>query len=184
MITVKKFRLALAKFRTSSGRLEVEMGWWARPENTALENRKCKHCQTLEDEYRFILICPLYPNIRTLYIKKYYYTKPNMFKLTELMFSKSKIQIRYSATFVNKAFEERNRILYTDSDWHVFNSRHCGGQCKLSVFTVIIVEICIDLSHYFYIHFHICITTPFAMLIHVYIVNTWHKGQNGLLLFE
>ena len=75
MITVKKFRLTLAKLRTSSHRLEVEMGRWARPERTALENRKCKHCQTLEDEYHFILICPLYSNIRTLYIKKYYLHK-------------------------------------------------------------------------------------------------------------
>ena len=39
-----------------------------------------------------------------------------MLKLTELMFSKSKRQIRYLATFVNKAFEEINRILYTNSD--------------------------------------------------------------------
>ena len=116
MITVKKFRLALAKLRTSSHRLEVEMGRWARPERTALENRKCKHCQTLEDEYHFILICPLYSNLRTLYIKKYYYTRPNMFKFTELLFSNSKIQIRNLATFVYKAFEERNRIVYTNSD--------------------------------------------------------------------
>ena len=65
MITVKKFRLVLAKLRTSSHRLEIEMGRWARPERTALENRKFKHCQTLEDEYHFILICPLYSNIRT-----------------------------------------------------------------------------------------------------------------------
>ena len=39
-----------------------------------------------------------------------------MFKLTELMFLNSKIQIRRFATFVYKAFEERNRILYTNSD--------------------------------------------------------------------
>ena len=70
MITIEKFRFALAKLRTSSHRLEVEMGQWVRPERTALENRKCKHCQTLEDEYHFILICPLNSNIRTLYIKK------------------------------------------------------------------------------------------------------------------
>ena len=35
-----------------------------------------------------------------------------MFKLTELLFSNSKIQIRNLATFVYKAFEERNRIVY------------------------------------------------------------------------
>ena len=39
-----------------------------------------------------------------------------MFKLTELMFSSSKIQIRNLATFVFKALEEMSRILYTNSD--------------------------------------------------------------------
>ena len=70
-----------------------------------------------------------------------------MFKLTELMFTNSKIQIRNLATFVFKAFEERNRILYTNSDKYVFYSRHCGGIGKLSVFTVIVVEIFINLCH-------------------------------------
>ena len=116
IITVRKFRFALAKLRTSSHRLEVEMGRWARPERIAFENRKCKHCQILEDEYHFILECPLYSNIRTLYVKRYFYTRPNMFKLTELMSSNSKKQIRNLATFIFKAFEERNRILYINSN--------------------------------------------------------------------
>ena len=71
IITFRKFRFALAKLRTSSHRLEVEMGRWARPERIAFENRKCKHCQILEDEFHFILECPLYSNIRTLYVKRY-----------------------------------------------------------------------------------------------------------------
>ena len=116
IITVRKFRFALAKLRTSSHRLEVEMGRWARPERVAFENRKCKHCQILEDEFHFILECPLYSNIRTLYVKRYFYTRPNMFKLTELVSSNSKKQIRNLATFIFKAFEERNRILYINSN--------------------------------------------------------------------
>ena len=92
------------------------MGRWARPERIAFENRKCKHCQILEDEFHFILECPLYSNIRTLYVKRYFYTRPNMFKLTELMSSNSKKQIRNLATFIFKAFEERNRILYISSN--------------------------------------------------------------------
>ena len=113
MITVRKFRVALAKFRVSSHRLEVEMGRWARPERTVFEDRKCKYCHKLEDEYHLLLECPLYVNIRELYIRRYYYTRPSMFKLTELLSSNSKKQIRNLATFIFKAFEERNRILYT-----------------------------------------------------------------------
>ena len=39
-----------------------------------------------------------------------------MFKLTELMSSNSKKQIRNLATVIFKAFDVRNRILYTNSD--------------------------------------------------------------------
>ena len=115
MIIVRKFRYALAKLRTSSHRLEVEMGRWARPERIAFENRKCKHCQILEDDFQFILECPLYSNIRTLYVKRYYYTRPNMFKLTECLRIVKK-QIRNLATSLFKAFDVRNRILYTNFD--------------------------------------------------------------------
>ena len=117
MVTVRKFRYALAKLHTSSHRLEVEMDRWAKPERIAFENRKCKHCQILEDESHFILECPVYSNIRTLYVKRYYYTRPNMFKLTELMsLNSKKKQIKNLATFIFKAFDERNRIFHTHSD--------------------------------------------------------------------
>ena len=62
IVIVRKFRVALSKLRTSSHRLEIEMGRWTRP----VETPKCKHCHTLEDEYHFISECPLYSNIKTL----------------------------------------------------------------------------------------------------------------------
>ena len=96
--------------------------WNQELNKSSSENRKCKHCQILEDEFHFILECPLYSNIRTLYVKRYYYTRPNMFKLTELMSSNSKKQIRNPATFIFKAFDERNFILYTYSDTIVCSS--------------------------------------------------------------
>ena len=116
IITVRKFRFALAKLRTSSHSLEVEMGRWARPERIAVENRKCKHCQILEDEFHFILECPLYSNIRTLYVKRYFYTRPIMFKLTELMSLNSKKTNKKLSYFYLQNFEERTRILYTNSN--------------------------------------------------------------------
>ena len=67
-------------------------------------------------------------------------------------------------------------ILRQKCNLDVFNSRHCSSIGKLSVLTVIIVEICINLCYYFYVHFHICITTLSAMLIHVYIVNNRAQG--------
>ena len=40
----------------------------------------------VEDEYYFILKCPIYTNLRLLYIKKYYWFKPFVFKIVQLLY--------------------------------------------------------------------------------------------------
>ena len=55
IITIRKFKVALAKLRVSSRRLEFEMGRWARPERIAFEDRKYKFCNKLEGEFHFLL---------------------------------------------------------------------------------------------------------------------------------
>ena len=52
-----------SRYRVPSHKLEVETGRWTKPSKTPLENRKCKQCHVLEDEYQFMLEC--------VYIKKY-----------------------------------------------------------------------------------------------------------------
>ena len=39
----------------------------------------------VEDEYHFILKCPFNTNLRHLHIKKYYWSKPSVFKLVQLL---------------------------------------------------------------------------------------------------
>ena len=51
IVTVNKFRTALAKLRLSSHRLEVEAGRWARPSAIPFSERLCNACNKLEDEY-------------------------------------------------------------------------------------------------------------------------------------
>ena len=67
--------------RLSSHRLEVEVGRWAKPNKVPYENRKCKICNILEDEFHFLLECPLYAELRKRYINKYYWRRPNKRKL-------------------------------------------------------------------------------------------------------
>ena len=67
------------------------MGRWALPERFAIDDRKCKLCNKLEDEYHFVL---LYDAIRTQYIVRYYLRRPSMFKLIEFVSSKSKTQVK------------------------------------------------------------------------------------------
>ena len=59
----------LSKFRLSSHTLAIEQGRYRRIER---ENRVCSFCNLVEDEYHFILVCPLYNDLRSQYIKSYY----------------------------------------------------------------------------------------------------------------
>ena len=63
-IKITKFRIALCKLRLSSHRLEIEVGRWAQPNRTPLDQRKCRICNIVEDEFQFLLECELYKQIR------------------------------------------------------------------------------------------------------------------------
>ena len=64
-----KRRQALSKLRLLSHGLLIETG---RHIGIERQNRKCAFCNTndIEDEYHFVLICPLYNDIRSNYILK------------------------------------------------------------------------------------------------------------------
>jgi len=62
-ITNKRFIITLSRFRLSSHKLEIERG---RYHNIDRENSICTFCNSkaIENEYHFLLICPLYRDIR------------------------------------------------------------------------------------------------------------------------
>ena len=51
-VTVKKIRKALSRLRTSSHRLEIEAGRWAKPVRKPVNERLYSFCGVLEDEYQ------------------------------------------------------------------------------------------------------------------------------------
>ena len=53
-----KYRKQLSTLCLSSHRREVEEGRWAKSNKIPWENRKCKSCNVLEDEFHFVLECP------------------------------------------------------------------------------------------------------------------------------
>ena len=71
-LNVKIFRVAMTKLRVSSHRLEIEVGRCARSNRTHIDERKCRYCNKLEDEFHFLLECTLYVELRKKYIKKYF----------------------------------------------------------------------------------------------------------------
>ena len=76
------------------------------------EERRCTSCQTLEDEFHFVLECSRYNDLRTIYIPNYYRRRPNMFKLVELFKSENKkIQINLSL-HAFKAFKVREQFVF------------------------------------------------------------------------
>ncbi len=99
-------RKSLSQIRLSSHKLNIEAGRYAR---TNRIDRKCTKCDLddMEDEYHFILICPFYRVIRERYIKPYYYSRPSMYKLVQLL-STDKLNILTNLfRFITKAFKER-----------------------------------------------------------------------------
>ncbi|MCG8045176.1 MAG: reverse transcriptase family protein [Candidatus Thiodiazotropha taylori] len=112
-LKIAKFRKSFCRYRVSAHRLEVEAGRWTKPNKTPLENRKCRICNVLEDEYHFLFECVLYQELRKQYIGRYYWQRPSMIKLVELVSSKNENILKKLSTYLNKAFKTRNEQLYS-----------------------------------------------------------------------
>ena len=84
-LNIVKYRKCLSRLRLSSHRLEVEVGRWVKPNKIPYENRKCKICNVFKDKFHFLLECPLYDNLRKVYINKYYWRRPSMLKFVLLL---------------------------------------------------------------------------------------------------
>jgi len=109
-VKIEKFKFALYRFRVSVHILAVEAGIWHKPNKIPYNERKCQLCNTLEDEFHFLLECPLYYDLRKLLIDKYYWTHPIMIKLIDLLRSENENTFRKLSTCIHKGFELRTRI--------------------------------------------------------------------------
>lgn len=83
-----RFPKCISKIRLSSHNLAVETGRFNR---TTRNQRKCiySNINCVEDEFHFILVCPLYDIFRKKYIKPYFWRRPSMFKLVQLLSSEN-----------------------------------------------------------------------------------------------
>ena len=111
ILNIEKYRKSLSKLRLSSHRLEVEVGRWVRPNKIQYENRKCKICKVLEDEFHFLFECPIYMELRNMYISKYFWQRPNMIKFVELLTTEHRKTLVKLGIFVEKAFQIRKQIM-------------------------------------------------------------------------
>ena len=102
-----RFSICLTRLKSSSHDLAIEKG---RHQNIARQEHVCNNCtmSVLETEYHYLLVCPKFYNLRTKYIKKYYYTWPTLHKLTHLLSSKSNITVQNLSKFIVFANRIRN----------------------------------------------------------------------------
>ena len=114
-VNIQKFRQALTRLRVSSHRLEIETGRWHKPHKIPRNERKCQFCNSLEDEFHFLLECSLYTNLRKRYIKPYYWRNPNIVKFIELMQLESEVLVKDLAVYVQKSFEKRDVNIYLEA---------------------------------------------------------------------
>ena len=80
----------MCKFKCANHYMPIVAGRFA---NIPIDERKCTLCERNEigDEFHYLLKCNFFNSQRIKYIKKYYYTKPNMIKMQQ-MFESSDIQ--------------------------------------------------------------------------------------------
>lgn len=107
-----KSRVALSQLRLSSHQLRIETGRYSQ-HRIDRSLRICTLCdkRDLEDEYHFVLICPIYNIIRQKYIRPFYYTRPSMYKFINLMQTTKMSTLRNLGKYVQESFALRKSLI-------------------------------------------------------------------------
>ena len=105
-INNKKHKFALSRLRLSAHSLAIETG---RYNGTPREARICIQCNMNkpETEFHFLLVCPLYADIRRKYLAPYYCRWPSVYKFKSLMQSNNKKTLINLSKYVYPANSRR-----------------------------------------------------------------------------
>ena len=97
----------------------------------------------IEDEFHFLLECPVYSSTRKQLIKRNYWNRPSMSKLVQLFNSKRRKEIITLAKYVYQAFKLRRELIAVN--WNVlickvlvcvhwvFRNYHCAMLCLCAI---------------------------------------------------
>lgn len=102
------YKKCIVKFRLSSHNLAIEKGRYS---NVNRNLRTCTLCiDDIEDEMHFILSCPLYmySNLRECLIKPYYWRKPSVYKLLQLLSTTNVKDLCNLGKYIFRALKHRN----------------------------------------------------------------------------
>ena len=98
------YKRILIKFRTSNHKLPIENGRFSK---LSRHLRVCENCDTntLGDEFHFLLECPALNDLRKKYIPKFYWQRPNMICLQQLMSLNNQQKQINLLKFIKEGFE-------------------------------------------------------------------------------
>ena len=79
----KRYMYAMLKLKCVNNYMPIVAGRYS---STPVDDRLCTICQLNEigDEFHYLFKCTFFSTQRARYIMRYYYTQPNMYKLTQL----------------------------------------------------------------------------------------------------
>lgn len=106
-----KYRIALTKLRICSHSLAIEAGRYT---GDSLSHRLCKLCKmnVVEDEFHFLLVCPVYRDLRLKYLDKYFCHWPNKYKFFYLLScSYSKPKVIKLSKYIFFSLKKRDSLL-------------------------------------------------------------------------
>ena len=108
-LNIRKIRHLYCSFKIGSLDIHIQSG---RYNNVPREQRLCKLCTLeVEDEYYFLLKCPMYNELRNIYIPAKYITNPNHHKFVLLMTCKNEKIIVNVANYIYMAYRERSTFI-------------------------------------------------------------------------
>jgi len=87
--------------------LSIDTGRWTKPNLFPINERKCLTCNVLEDEYHFVLECPLYNDLRNDNILTYYRRRPSMQTFIKVIANENE-NVKKKCVFIHQAFVLRS----------------------------------------------------------------------------
>ena len=123
-VTNDVHRKALSKLRCSVHSLLIETGCH---NNVVRDERKCtlSMVNATEDEYHFVLVCPIYRHLRNELLPKYYCRWTTKQKCVQLIGNSSAVVLNKHAKYIYLAFDLRSSILWFHPFWFAFLNQNC-----------------------------------------------------------
>ena len=109
LIEQPKYRYQFVKFITRNHNLAVVTGGWHKPRPIPYEERQCQTCNVIEDEFHVVLQCRKFNALRKRYVPEYFWCRPSVYKLLQLLSSTDVKRMRNLSIFVYKIFHVQNR---------------------------------------------------------------------------